>query len=53
MKRSKLEMINEICDYLNIGSFSTMEIRRFRKDLKRMSKPGLSMILSMVINLYC
>jgi len=50
--RLKTALINEIVDYLNMGSFSNSEIRLFRRDLKRMSKPGLSMILSMLINLY-
>lgn len=47
MKRTKTDLINEICDYLNIGSFSNLEIVRFRRDLKRMSKPGLCMVLHM------
>lgn len=47
MKSTKADLINEICDYLNIGSFSNLEISRFRRDLKRMSIPGLFMVLRM------
>lgn len=52
MKRKKVDLIDEICDYINVGSWSKHEINMFRRDLRRVSKPGLCMILTLVKNMY-
>jgi len=52
MSRLKDGLINRICDYLNVGSYSNKEINLFRRELRRMSKIGLNMILDLLTNLY-
>lgn len=41
----KVEVIQQISDYLSMGDFNDKELRRFRRDMRRMSLLSLEMIL--------
>lgn len=49
---SKKSIIDEISDYLNIGSWSNTEINLFRRDLRRMSVSSLEMLLGSLRRVY-
>lgn len=50
--RLKKDLIDEICDYVNVGALSKATLNLFRRDLQRMSKPGLSVVLVILRNMY-
>jgi len=52
MRRKKQDIINEICEYLDIGSYTGSEIRKYRSDLKRVPTDSLVMFLAILRGFY-